>query len=524
MIELKNSKTTYLGKAPDGRNRYALDASIGAVQMKGEGEDWQDIKPRIVKTATGWRIDGAPYSLELSSDGGRRIFPNRQDRSKYIHLPAMAFFKTLPKRIEGNSIICSAPKFDVIFRFTNTGIQFQVLIKEPVTFDRITLDMDSAGLDILQLLKATSGLGIPRPRLIDSTTPFPQERWLDWSLKDGQLELGFDLTGLKFPVLLKNSTLEVSVAASADDCQRRLQTSSYFGLTDTYIAAGDYSTSYYDYSTGMRFLNITIPQGATIDNGTVLKLVAAYLENAIAATIIEGEDADTTLTFSTAADYDARIHTTASIPWTPAAWVTGTVYNSPELKTIIQEIVDRALWVSGNSMVLFWRDATGYGQALKKMSCFSWDDTTYAPPAIHIEYTAGGGAIVYGACAMAGVGATSLLGIRSFAVPWSNAVYAVMHDFDFTITPEVEAMKANIDTWLIGKELWTDAVNENSNEQTGHKCCGITRFVNQEDMDSFMAFIEGQAKSFSTASGTVSKHWCGHKIGKACETVETTTI
>jgi hypothetical protein len=55
MIEIKNSKTTYLGKASGG-DRYALDAFIGAVQM-GEPEGlWQDIKPCLVRDADGWHI------------------------------------------------------------------------------------------------------------------------------------------------------------------------------------------------------------------------------------------------------------------------------------------------------------------------------------------------------------------------------------------------------------------------------------------------------------------------------------
>ena len=47
MIELSNSKKTYLGKAPDGRNKFALDCHVGAVQMRETGKEWEDIDPTI---------------------------------------------------------------------------------------------------------------------------------------------------------------------------------------------------------------------------------------------------------------------------------------------------------------------------------------------------------------------------------------------------------------------------------------------------------------------------------------------
>ena len=99
MIELKNSKTTFLGRAPDGRNRFAIDSSIGAIQMRESGGQWQDIQPQIVRDTDGFHVEGTPYAVKMSADGDRTIYPDKTDLSKLLYLPVPAFIKSLPKKI-----------------------------------------------------------------------------------------------------------------------------------------------------------------------------------------------------------------------------------------------------------------------------------------------------------------------------------------------------------------------------------------------------------------------------------------
>lgn len=385
MLELSNSRKVFLGRAPDGRDRWALDCSLGALQMRGVDEPWQDIKPALVKTAQGWQVDGAPYALEFSADGGRRIFPDRQDRNKYLHLPAVAFFKDLPKRIEGNRIIASAPKFDVILQFTNTGVQFMVLIKEPLPFDRITLDVDSIGLDILQLLKATAGLGIPRPRLIEQgVDPMgAQERWLDWSLKAGQLELGFDLTGLRFPILLKNTTLDLQVGASADDAHSASDGANNTTTGSLYL--GEDSNYYYD--TGLRFSSVTISIGATITTA-YLTVEISYNEGDASLNDLYGEDSATPANF-TSGVISGRTRTAASIALDdPFGTASSGWYNLPEMKTVVQELVDSYDYSGGLAMAFL---TIADHSSSHTQTYHSRDWGAASAPKLHIEYTAGGG-------------------------------------------------------------------------------------------------------------------------------------
>jgi len=52
----------------------------------------------------------------------------------------------------------------------------------------------------------------------------------------------------------------------------------------------------------------------------------------------------------------ARVKTAAQVDWDPGAWVDGGWYEGPDLKAVIQEIVDRPGWVSGNALVLLLSD------------------------------------------------------------------------------------------------------------------------------------------------------------------------
>lgn len=107
---------------------------------------------------------------------------------------------------------------------------------------------------------------------------------------------------------------------------------------------------------GARFLNVTIPKGATIVSA-YLRLYA-YLSRAIITVNLRlaAEAADDAVTFSTVADYNARLRTDY-VAWSNVgAWVNGSWYDSPDIKACIQAVVNRDGWVSGNDLVVFCED------------------------------------------------------------------------------------------------------------------------------------------------------------------------
>jgi len=181
------------------------------------------------------------------------------------------------------------------------------------------------------------------------------------------------------------------VGASSDDAYRRLS-SDLWSLVQGYVSIGAHS-SWSAAGIGMRFLNLTIPQGTTIDGAYLtLRCPASGATNTVNSRI-SAEDVDDAPTFAdNKAAFDSRwaARTAARVAWDGiGAWTANNNYNSPEIKTVIQEIVDRGGWASGQDMVIFWDDfddrsthATGaYRIAL------SYDGSAANAPKLVVTYT-----------------------------------------------------------------------------------------------------------------------------------------
>ena len=157
------------------------------------------------------------------------------------------------------------------------------------------------------------------------------------------------------------ANLERQVGASTDDVGRRL-TTSYWSVTVGANWAGGPGAdkTMYKYGSGMRFTNITIPQGATITAAYLTLRSSHSYSGTTVNTRISAEDVDDAATFADdAAAFDTRWadRTTARVDWDSIpAWTQDTDYDSPEIKTVIQEVINRANWSSGNDIVIFWED------------------------------------------------------------------------------------------------------------------------------------------------------------------------
>ncbi len=109
---------------------------------------------------------------------------------------------------------------------------------------------------------------------------------------------------------------------------------------------------------GYRFNNVAIPQGATITQAD-FAIDVGNTTNDDPNLIIYGEDIDNAPTFTTnSGDMSGRSQTTANVAWVATGIGTGFV-TAPSIITIIQEIVNRAGWSSGNSIVLLLKDTGG---------------------------------------------------------------------------------------------------------------------------------------------------------------------
>jgi hypothetical protein len=141
-----------------------------------------------------------------------------------------------------------------------------------------------------------------------------------------------------------------TVAASADDAEEGPTAVSRSSTDLEMVLDGTVSQV-----VGIRFLSLTIPRGAAILSAYV-QFTTDETKSTAAQITIAGQASDNAPTFTTvAASISSRPRTTATVAWSPVPWTivneAGLNQRTPNLASIVQEIVNRPGWVSGNAMV-----------------------------------------------------------------------------------------------------------------------------------------------------------------------------
>jgi hypothetical protein len=172
-------------------------------------------------------------------------------------------------------------------------------------------------------------------------------------------------------------TREYEVIAQEDDA---------YG-TDANTVVVSETLSVGQHSSAMRFRNIDIPQDSEIVRARLkLCMDTTSIDKPVEGTLYAQAVGD-------ANDFnqpDLRIptlpRTQASVPWT---WTTGQTCpreqycSSPELRTVVQEIIDRDDWSAGNCMAILCAGGASSGQDLKFFAC----STPYSNCAAALEIT-----------------------------------------------------------------------------------------------------------------------------------------
>lgn len=105
-------------------------------------------------------------------------------------------------------------------------------------------------------------------------------------------------------------------------------------------------------SMGMRFRNLALPRGARIDSAFIIvHSHEGKSKDDVANLTITADANDNAPTFTEDSLITARRRTTASIRWeVKEAWGLWTPHRTPDLKNIVQELVNRPGWKAGNAM------------------------------------------------------------------------------------------------------------------------------------------------------------------------------
>src|SRR5262245_9305175 len=147
------------------------------------------------------------------------------------------------------------------------------------------------------------------------------------------------------------ASLDVRVAASADDAEESATGGVTLNSTDLELVL-DKNVQ----TVGLRFVGVGIPRGAQVTTAYV-QFEVDEATTAAASLTLQGQAADNPGTFQkTSKNISLRLRTAASVAWSPAPWPTvqlaGPDQRTPNISAVIQEIVSRAGWASGNASVI----------------------------------------------------------------------------------------------------------------------------------------------------------------------------
>lgn len=185
---------------------------------------------------------------------------------------------------------------------------------------------------------------------------------------------------------------DISQEGNGDNAGRVVTASSII-TNSAILAPGSHNTND-EYCVGVRFPGVTIPQGSTISSAT-FQLNANATYNA-GANVVKfyvsceaSDDAPALTTGNGDLRSTTRPRTTAFSTWTQTSVVVSTWY-SVDITSAVQEIINRAGWVSGNAIVVLidthedcttgeWQDYNSY------------DGSPSSAPKLDIDYVGAGG-------------------------------------------------------------------------------------------------------------------------------------
>lgn len=243
----------------------------------------------------------------------------------------------------------------------------------------------------------------------------------------------------------------------------------------------------------MRFGNVNIPRSATV--------ISAYLKISSINTdyrdqiygVIAAEASDNPTDFSGRLIGDAAL-ATASVVWDyKTAWSPDTQYTSPDISNVIQEVVNRVGFSSGNSIAIYYstRDLSGKGRSF---ASYEYNPASAAVLEVTYEtYTISGNILTTEAAGLEGVAVSAGADIESDVTDASGYYeLKVPLGFSGTVTPS----KAD---WRFtpANQTYSSVSSDKANEDYTAFQPAISGVTN-----SYGAALEGVALTASNGGGT----------------------
>lgn len=148
-------------------------------------------------------------------------------------------------------------------------------------------------------------------------------------------------------VIQDSSTTITKTIATGNDDARQVVSTLNLTATTTYLGRATTETNSY---TGFRFIGLAIPHGAVIKQA-YLRVYSTASQSPATSVVFYADNSANSLAFSTSNLISSRVSTTASYTANiTGTWASGQWYSLPDISAVVQEIVNRSDWTSGNSM------------------------------------------------------------------------------------------------------------------------------------------------------------------------------
>lgn len=196
------------------------------------------------------------------------------------------------------------------------------------------------------------------------------------------------------------ATVTIPVSASSDDAREGDATAPTFVSTTTKtndLGAGMSLTGAnanipYPTKVGVRFGNLPVPKGGEIVSAKIQFMADSLPSAGTASLKIFAEASDSAATYAntpTTAKVSGRTYGATSVAWAPPDWTTanerGANQLTPDLKAILQEVVNRAGWTQG-SAVAFKIEGTGRRIARAYDAATATGSTALAAPSLVLQF------------------------------------------------------------------------------------------------------------------------------------------
>ncbi len=187
------------------------------------------------------------------------------------------------------------------------------------------------------------------------------------------------------------STFSQRVIAAGDDMSHS-QSNHDFNDTSSHNSVGNNTDPG---ATGRGFacrFVANVPKGATIVSAFLTLTVSSENLNETCQAVIEAEDEDDPAAIADEADWHALIRTAASATWNPLpSPAVDAEINTPSLVALVQELVNRPDWVSGQHMQFLIHDDAQFSDNAASRWFYSYNNTPAKAPLLVIEYEDAGG-------------------------------------------------------------------------------------------------------------------------------------